>query len=227
MTTSRPIRQRGLTLVELMIGLALGLLVAAAATTLLVAQLREQRSLAIENRLMQDLRTASDVIVRDLRRAGHWGAAASGIRVSGSEGAASNPYAALAPGAAASDAASFRYSRDAVENQVVDANEEFGLRLRRGAIELLLGAGNWQSLTDAGTLTVTGLAITPTTQEISLAEHCSAACPTGSTTCPPRQLVRSLAVVVTARAAADTSVVRSLRSEVRVRNDALIGACPV
>jgi type IV pilus assembly protein PilW len=225
-TTLRSTRQRGLTLVELMIGLALGLFVAAVATTLLVAQLREQRSLAIENRLMQDLRTASDVIVRDLRRASHWGAAASGIRVAGSESVVANPYAALAPSAAASDAASFRYSRDAVENHVVDANEEFGLRLRNGAIELLLGAGHWQSLTDAGTLTITGFAITPTTQEISLAEHCASPCPTGSTTCP-RQQVRSLAVVVTARSAVDASVVRSLRSEVRVRNDVLLGACPV
>lgn len=225
MTTLPSVRQRGLTLVELLVGLALGLFVVAAAATLLVAQLREQRSLAIENRLMQDLRTASDVIVRDLRRAGHWGAAASGMRVPGSDGAAANPYAALTPDGAASDAARFRYSRDAVENQVVDANEEFGLRLRNGAIELLLGAGNWQSLTDAGTLTVNSLTITPTTQEISLADHCSAACPAGSTSCP-RQQVRSLAVVVTARAAVDASVVRSLRSEVRVRNDALLGACP-
>jgi len=175
---------------------------------------------------MQDLRTASDVIVRDLRRAGHWGAAASGIRVAGSNSAASNPYVALAPSSAASDATSFRYSRDAVENQVVDTNEQFGLRLRNGAIGLLLGTGNWQSLTDAGTLTITDFAITPTVQEISLAEHCAAPCPAGSTTCP-RQQVRSFAVVVTARSTVDASVVRSLRSEVRVRNDALLGACPV
>ena len=224
--TSRSTPQRGLTLVELLIGLALGLLLTAAATTLLAAQWREQRSLTIENRLMQDLRTASDVIVRDLRRAGHWGAAASGIRVAGSDASASNPYAALTPDAAASDVARFRYSRDAAENHTVDANEEFGMRLRNGAIELLLGAGNWQSLTDAGTLTVTGFAITPTIQEIDLAEHCALPCPAGSTSCP-RQQVRSLAVVVTARSAADASVTRSLRSEVRVRNDAVLGACPV
>jgi prepilin peptidase dependent protein B len=218
--------QRGLTLVELLVGLVLGLFIAAAAATLLAAQLREQRSLAVENRLMQDLRTASDVVVRDLRRAGYWGAAASGIWMAGASGVAPNPYAALSPDAAASDAARFRYSRDAVENHVVDSNEEFGLRLRNGAIELLLGAGNWQSLTDAATLSVTGFSITPTTQEVSLEAHCTAACAAGSTTCPPRQQLRSLAIVVSARSAVDPSVVRSLRSEVRVRNDAVIGACP-
>jgi len=144
----------------------------------------------------------------------------------GASGVVANPYAALSPVAAASDAASFRYSRDTVENHAVDSNEEFGLRLRNGAIELLLGAGNWQSLTDAGTLRVTRFSVTPTTQELSLQAHCTAACAAGSTTCPPRQQVRSLAVVVTARSAADASVVRSLRSDVRVRNDAVIGACP-
>jgi prepilin peptidase dependent protein B len=226
MTRSILARQRGLSLVELLVGLALGLFIVAAAATLLAAQLREQRSLMVENRLMQDLRTASDVVVRDLRRAGHWGAAASGIWMPGASGVVANPYAALSPVAAASDAASFRYSRDTVENHAVDSNEEFGLRLRNGAIELLLGAGNWQSLTDAGTLRVTRFSVTPTTQELSLQAHCTAACAAGSTTCPPRQQVRSLAVVVTARSAADASVVRSLRSDVRVRNDAVIGACP-
>ncbi len=226
MARSIRVHRRGLALVELLVGLVLGLFIAAAAAAVLAAQLREQRSLAVENRLMQDLRTASDVVVRDLRRAGHWGAAASGIWMPGAAGAMANPYAALSPGAAASDAASFRYSRDAVENHVVDSNEEFGLRLRNGAIEMLLGAGNWQSLTDAGTLNVTRFSITPTTQEISLQAHCTAPCAADSTTCPPRQQVRSLAVVVTARSSVDTSVVRSLRSDVRVRNDAVIGACP-
>ena len=76
---------RGLSLVELLVGLALGLFVVAAATTLLAAQSREQRLLVTENRLMQDLRTASDIITRDVRRAGYWGAAAA------ASGAASNP----------------------------------------------------------------------------------------------------------------------------------------
>jgi type IV pilus assembly protein PilW len=226
MTRLIHVQQRGLSLVELLVGLVLGLFIAAAAATLLAAQLREQRSLAVENRLMQDLRTASDVVVRDLRRAGYWGAAASGIWTPGASGVTVNPYATLSPAAAASDAANFRYSRDAVENHIVDSNEEFGLRLRSGAIELLLGAGNWQSLTDAGTLVVTGFSIAPTTQEVSLEAHCTAPCAAGSTTCPPRQQVRSLAVVVRARSAVDPSVVRSLRSEVRVRNDAVTGACP-
>lgn len=226
MTRCHRTRSRGLSLVELLVGLALGLFIVAAAATLLAAQGREQRSLAAESRLMQDLRTATDVVVRDLRRAGHWGAAASGVWAPGASGVAANPYTALTPETAASAAASWRYSRDGVENGFVDANETFGLRLRNGAIELALGAGQWQSLTDTGTLTVTAFDIVPTIHELDLQAHCALPCTSGSATCP-RQQLRSLAVVITARSSVDASVVRSLRGEARIRNDAVSGTCPV
>ena len=69
----RPTHQRGLSLIELMIGITVALFIAAAGGSLLVGQLREHRALALEARLTQDLRTAADLITRDLRRAGYWG----------------------------------------------------------------------------------------------------------------------------------------------------------
>lgn len=219
-------RQRGLSMVELLVGVAIGLFIAATGATLLAGNLRESRSLLIETRLMQDLRTAADIVARDLRRAGYWGAADAGVWSAGASGVVANPYVALAPGGAASDAVTFRYSRDAAENHVVDGNEQFGFRLRNGAIELQLGAGNWQALTDPATLTVTQFAVTPLAETVSLAGACASTCPPGSSTCPPRQLVRSLDVAIAGRATADAQVTRSVRSSVRLRNDALIGACP-
>ena len=216
--------QSGMTLVELLVGLALGLLVVAAGTMLLATQLREHRSLLLEARLMQDLRTAADLVARDLRRAGHWGDAAAGVW-SATGPALANPYAALAPAAAASDAASFAYSRDAVENHVLDNNEQFGFRLRNKAIEIQLGSGNWQSLTDATLLAVTTFTITPTLHETDLGVLCPLPCPLASATCPPRQQVRSLAVQISGRSLADAAVVRSVKSLVHVRHDALVGAC--
>ena len=220
--------QRGLSLVELLVGVAIALFIAATGATLLAGNLRENRNLLLEARLMQDLRTATDVISRDLRRAGYWGAATDGVwtTAAAASGVAANPYVALAPGAAASDAVSFRYSRDAVENNLVDSNEQFGFRLRNRVIEMLLGAGNWQALTDAGTLDITEFSVTPAVQQIDLRAYCTQPCPVGSLTCPPRQQVRSLAVVVTGRSTTDASVTRSLHSNVRLRNDAVSGACP-
>jgi type IV pilus assembly protein PilW len=192
-------RQRGLSLVELLVGLAVGLFVVAAGATLLATQLRDQRGLAVENRLMQDLRTAADVIARDLRRAGHWGAAASGVWASGASGVLRNPYSTLTQGSTALEGVGFSYSRDVTENHRVDSNEQFGLRLRSGVVELQLGAGNWQALTDAGVLKFTGLSITPTSQQISLASHCPTSCPPSSSDtslCTPHQQVRSVDLVL-------------------------------
>ena len=222
---SRSASQRGLSLVELMVGAAISLFIAAAGAALLANNLRENRALMLEARLTQDLRTAADLVSRDLRRAGYWGRATEGVWTAGATRVAANPYAALAPAAAASDAISFRYSRDATENNTLDTNEQFGFRLRSGVVEMQLGAGNWQALTDAGTLTVTTFSVTPTVQEISLQRLCALPCPSGSATCPPRQQVRSLALVLSGRAATDASVTRSLRSSVRLRNDSVVGAC--
>jgi type IV pilus assembly protein PilW len=215
----------GLSLVELLIGVAIGLVIAAATATFLAGNLRDNRSLLLESRLMQDLRTAADVVARDLRRAGYWSDAAAGVWLPGAAGVSANPYLALAPAAAASDAASFTFSRDAVENGLVDGNEQFGFRLRNGVIEMQLGAGNWQALTDSSSIAVTVFAVTPARQSVPLTELCPSECPVGSTNCPPHLEVRSLAVRITGRAVADPAVTRTVRSQVRLRSDAVIGSC--
>lgn len=221
-----PLHQRGLSLVELMIGLAIGLFITAAGLSVLLGQWREHLSAIAAMRLMQDLRSASDVITRDLRRAGHWADPTVAIAATAASGAVANPYAAFAPASAASDAARYSYSRDTTENQLLDSNEQFGLRLRSGVIELLLGAGNWQALTDAGTLQVVAFSIQPRTQTMSLLDHCARPCPAGSTTCDARLELRQLHVSITARATDDASLLRRLDSDVRIRNDGVSGACP-
>ena len=218
-------RQRGLSLVEVLVGLAIGLLVVACGALLLAQHLREHRALLIEARLLQDLRTAVDVVARDLRRAGHWADAAAGLPEAALPGR-TNPYAALAPAAAASDAASFAFSRDVIENHQLDSHERFGFRLRNRTIEMQIGGGSWQALTDATMLAVTTLRIVPTVQEIELGELCSHAFPVGSTECPARQQLRSLRIEIAGRSVADSGVVRNVQAEVRLRNDALAGACP-
>jgi len=221
---SRPCVQ-GVLLIELMIGISIGLLIAAAAVTFVAGHLNDNRRLLLESRLMQDLRTAADIVARDLRRAGYWTSAFEGIALAGHAPVASNPYVALAPSAAASDAVSFGYSRDATENGLVDSNEQFGFRLRSGALEIQLGATNWQALTDTGTLVVTAFRVKPTVQPVDLGDACAAACAVGSTTCPPRLDVRSLAVEISGRAPSDAAVVRTVRSSVRLRADSMSGAC--
>jgi type IV pilus assembly protein PilW len=100
-----------------------------------------------------------------------------------------------------------------------------GLRLRAGVIERRDPSGRWQALTDAAAVTVTDLAVTTRVQDISLADLCSTPCPSPSTACPPHQEVRSAALVITARLTGEPAVTRSVRSRVRLRNDAVLGSC--
>jgi prepilin peptidase dependent protein B len=221
---SRP-RAAGFSIVELLAGTAVGLAIVAAGTAIVLRHARESQALTIETRLTQDLRTAADIVARDLRRAGHWGGAASGVR--GDDGAPvlANPYAVVAPDAAASDAVRLAFSRDATENDSVDGNERFGFRLRNGAIELQLGDGNWQALTDPATLTVTAFEVEPRVEETSLERFCAEPCAVGSLTCPPRQQVRSFAVAIEGRAVANPAVRRSVLAAARLRNGTVVGSC--
>ena len=59
---------RGLSLVELMVGIAVGMFVVAAAATLVATQLTENRGLQLELQVQQDLRATADIITRELRR---------------------------------------------------------------------------------------------------------------------------------------------------------------
>ncbi len=184
--------QRGLSLVELMVGSAISLMVVAAALLALTHHLRGSRSLLLEARLMQDLRTTTELVAHNLRRAGPLSETEGGVRFS---------YAS--------------------------ADTEMAYRLRAGVIEMKLGQGHWQAMTDANTLRVATFSVTPRVEETVLTGFCARDCVEGSqATCPPRQQVRSLAIQVEARAVHDPLVVRSASTTVRLRNDTLLGACP-
>ncbi len=217
--------QRGLTLVELMVAMAIGLIVLAAALAFVNRHLRESRAVQVELRLMQDLRSAADLIGRDLRRAGHWGNAAAGVWQRDAEAVTANPYAFVT---IASNDVAFNFSRDAVNNNTVNTNEQFGFRLRSGVVEFLLGNGNWQALSDANTVTITSFTVTPSVQHVSLEGMCATACSaadSASATCPPQQHIRSLNVALTGGAVTDAKVMRSVQNQVRLRNDAITGKC--
>jgi type IV pilus assembly protein PilW len=121
---------------------------------------------------------------------------------------------------------SFRFSRDEVENNKVDTNEQFGFRLRNGVLQMIVGAGGWQALTDDTTMVVTAFRVSPEIQDLPLEGLCEQPCPASIPDCGPHQFVRRLTVSITGRATTDSNVVRSIRSTVRLRNDAVIGRCP-
>ncbi|MCG3190352.1 MAG: hypothetical protein LKCHEGNO_03060 [Burkholderiaceae bacterium] len=218
-----PRRQTGLSMVELMVGVAIGLFVVAGATMAVSNQLGDNRRLMLETQIQQDLRAAADVIARDLRRSGYWAQAQEGVWYAGAVSVATNPYTAMTPASGVASAIEFGYSRGAVENNVLDATDEAGFRLSGNAIQMNVG-GTWQALTDSTTLRITDFRITVLKQDVPLA--CFNTCSGGGTACYPTQSVRDVRVEISGVAVHDPSVQRSARSQVRLRNDVVNGACP-
>ncbi|MCU0920251.1 MAG: prepilin-type N-terminal cleavage/methylation domain-containing protein [Burkholderiaceae bacterium] len=217
---------RGLSLVELLVGIAVGLIVVAGASFVAVNQLGDNRRLMLETQVQQDLRAAADIVARDLRRAGYWGAAETGAWQGNDPTVAANPYTELDPASAGAAVAqvNFSYSRDLAEDNAVDDDKErFGFKLEGGAIKMLIG-GVWQSMTDTNVLEVTRFDITVDRQSVQQA--CFNECPGGGTSCWPTQDVRRFSVEIDGRAASDAAVRRSVRESVRLRNDTRAGACP-
>jgi len=219
--------QVGLSLVELMVGVAVGLFVVAGATLVVSNQLGDNRRLMLETQIQQDLRAAADLIARDLRRSGYWATAESGVWHAAAVSVSTNPYTELlgvSSGTAASSV-QFGYSRGAVEDNTLDNDtERAGFRLNNGVIQMYTG-GAWQALTDGATLRVTNFEVRLNAQDIELA--CSKECPGGGTACLPRQTVRDFTVVIDGVAVHDAAVRRGAQSNARLRNDVIQGACPV
>jgi prepilin-type N-terminal cleavage/methylation domain-containing protein len=207
-------RTHGYTLVEALVALAVGLLLAAAAIAFALAHVRELRALWIQGRVMHELRDAADVIELELRRAGHWRDAAATSWDAGTPPAA-NPHAALLPaGTAPAGAAQLSYSHDGDDAPL-------GLRLHDGAIEMLFAGGRWQALTDPGTVQVTHFTITPLQRDVPLGTLCAR-----DTADAPALAQRTLAVAIRGHATADRGIERSVQALVQVRNDVVAGACP-
>ena len=215
-------RQRGLSLVEMMVGLAVGLLVVAGATMVVTTQLGDNRRLMLETQLQQDLRASADVITRDLRRAGAWTDTARTSLWSATAAPASNPYTAATPasGVTASQV-TYGYYRSA------GSSTAYGFQLSSGKLQTLL-AGNWLDLTDVRVMTVTAFSVTARdgpAQQTPCPKLCPGL-PAPATACWPAVTVRDFVIAITAQSVADPAVQRSLSTSVRVRNDVVTGACP-
>lgn len=174
-------RQRGATLIELLVGVAVGLLVVLGAIAIYVGTSKGGREIILVNRFNQDMRTVMDIMVSDLRRAGFAAAGpatganaftvepppppavsavpVTNIRVSGAPGSQCILFAydTTWRGAGVSAAG-------AVDNPI----DYGGFRLSNGAVQALRSAAiggtdadcaqlQWENLNDPGVISVTAL----------------------------------------------------------------------
>jgi prepilin peptidase dependent protein B len=224
----RPARkQRGLSIIELMVGVAIGLFIVGGAIKLFVDMFSNNRRLLLETRVNQDLRAAADIIARDVRRAGYWSGAASAFNLPGTAPAA-NPYATTT---ITGNSIAYAYDRGAGASAA-------GFSLSGNTIVMTIGATT-QPLTDPATVRVTDFRIANSASAVqmselyvscpcySIASGVAGACPNLATSASrPQAFVRWVDIVIEGEAPTDSAVRRQVIESVRVRNDAITGGCP-
>ena len=226
--TSIPKNQYGLSLVELIVGIALSLFIVSGALTLYASQLLNSKKAIAEVKLNQELRLTSELVTRQLRNAGFWTNALSGT-VSAADGTApaQNPYATITP---QTNNPGVIFNQNFDSNNVIDTAEGLGFQLKNGIIQSQLGSGNWQDLTDPRAIMITDFSVTPMITNISSTfasanfSPCSKTC-TDINTCP-QLWIRTYTISIVGQAPSDPSIVRALQQTVKVRNDQVTGICP-
>jgi len=197
-------RERGFSLAELMVGIALGLFLVAGASKFFVDYLHHSRLLLADARLNHDMRAVLDTVAREMRNAGYWDRALDGAKPA----ATANPYRAMTPTSTDSDSET-RFDHD--------GSGYLGFRVDNAVLKGHL-LGSWQPLTDIDSLRVTDFNVTSQAQEIPLGELCTPACAPGAAGCPSL-VVRRFLIGIEAQSGADRSLVRRMEASVRVRND--------
>jgi type IV pilus assembly protein PilW len=230
LSTSRRRRQSGLSIVELLVGVTVGLFLVGGAITMFVANVKTSRQMLLEARVNQDLRAAADIIARDLRRAGFWEFSYNGTNVdTGGANAPSNGYAGITLGTneitytVARDTPNGRQSNLSALNTVSSGGDEnFGFKLESNTLKMLVG-GSWQPLTDPNIITINNFEVTDVSPAaIDIREACAKTC---TTNCPTIK-VRAYQILLKGTATHDSAVTRVLKEKVRVRTEQASGACP-
>ncbi|MDR7267474.1 type IV pilus assembly protein PilW [Pelomonas saccharophila] len=232
--------QRGLGLVELMVGITVGLIVTAGAAMVATRQINEHRRLMLEVQMQQDLRIAADLIQQDLKRAGYRGGSPeNGVWEPERDGGATAAKAAVASPyfAASSNQAGnefyYRYAKKENLTNTVANDEKFGIRWDQAEQKLYIQLGmkangtdpNWQPITDPDVVKIENFTSNVVKQQISLADLCDPTISCAGGTCPTLD-VRRVVFTITAVARADSNVRRTLTVGEKLRADEISGACP-
>ena len=214
--------QRGMTLVELMVGITVGLFVVAAAATLMSAQLVDNRKLRLETQLQQDLRATMDIISRQIRRSGSQSdsLAQGGMSQAGGGGTLYNTFSDVALVGNSPSDVQFSFYRNAGDLG------PYEYKLQGSVIKYIVGGAGLNAigvllpsdLTDSNVIQVDTFTVTPNIVSTGVLP-CPNLCPGGNTSCWPTFAVRNYTITITAHATNDPTIRRTITSEVRLRND--------
>ncbi|CAI09026.1 PilW family protein [Aromatoleum aromaticum] len=219
--------QNGLSLVELMVGITVGLVVMTGVTTFFVDYLQNNRQLLQMARLDQELRTAMDIAVRDMKRMGYKRDIHLDI-LNLTQDSASR--AAILPIFVNSDAnisgSQINFWYDENSDNTLDTTattEQHGYRINANALQRLTN-NTWQDITDPRVTQVTQFSLTRTYRCIDIdgpagPATCAGTPPTPTASDDGAYFVTEIAVTLGGRLTNNNVITRRLNERIRVRGD--------
>jgi prepilin peptidase dependent protein B len=179
-------RQTGVTLIELMIGVVVGLIVLAGVLSVFVATIKSSSDTLKSSRLNQEIRAAMSLISSDIRRAGFWGVAVAGScnpfnNTDATQPAPCDTYSGITVQSYGGEAgACILFSYDLDANGAIEPNEYMGYRFDSANSEIdvktsgnhatnpglttddsTCARGSWEALTDSSAITISQTGTTP------------------------------------------------------------------
>ncbi len=220
--------QRGLNLIELMVGLTIGLLILAGVLTVYLSTIQSSSSTLKSIRLNQEINAVMDLMVTDIARAGFWANATN--QVSALE-STPNPFMQADTDIQSSDGDqclmfTYDYDLDGVVTQSRD--EVRGYKLSGGTIKTVKGgvttadtsdcsSYDWESLTDASVSTITELSFV--VNETCVNTTATATACGDATAGQILSITREVVVTISASLTSDSSITKTVTDTVKVRND--------
>lgn len=232
-------KQTGMTLIELMVSLLIGLVIVAATISIYIATARSSSDTVKAARLNHDLESIMALMINDIRRAGYWGGATVAAD------SKNNPFTNTATtNIQVPTAACILYTYDAngsgsltptVLTDDVDANEYYGFKLDNNTIKVRISGtatnvcnnvgDTWEEHVTGTQVTVTGLTFTRTYKCLNTATATSynsdcasltaAQLPSGTLAVESRQID----ITLSGQLSDDATVTKTLTNFVKVRND--------
>ncbi|MCK0511268.1 PilW family protein [Aromatoleum buckelii] len=227
--------QKGLSLVELMVGVTVGLVVMTGITTFFVNYLQNNRQLIQMARLDQEMRTAMDIVARDIKRMGYKRDVHLDIlnlTQDSSSRAATFPIFLNPQADISGSEIKFWYDENSDDTLDTGATtEQHGYRLDSNTLQRRDG-GTWQAITDPNVTQITEFALSRTYRCIDIDGDdpanggpavCAGTPPTPSKSHDGAHFVTEIAITMSGQLKADSAVKRTLNERVRVRADIFKG----
>jgi prepilin peptidase dependent protein B len=228
-------KQKGYTLIEIMIALLIGLVIVAAAITIYISTIKGSTDTINSARLNYDLDSVMLLMVNDIRRAGYWGGAVDGADSSANPFTTSTGNIQIIQTSTTPPVRCILYSYDANNDGTPNNGEYYGFKLQNEAISMrssdtaeattdCTGIG-WSALTVTESVNVTELTFTTSyqclnvTTALSYNTTCAAVAAANLATGNKAIESRQINIVLAGRLVNDQTVTKTLNGTVKVRND--------